>query len=200
MPYLPHLAAGCLLALALHASREPPWLRRYRTLPTRSLIIAALCVAAVVVAWLRGRDLQDLRWTPLYALLVPLCALLLIAEVVWPDGRLRRLLSAPSLRWLGRISYSLYLWQQLFFGPDDAYLHPWLWSSWPFNLFAAIGCGALGYYLVEKPSARLKRHFERRADGPSARGEPSRFGRDPMSCPSSANARPGGIPLRRGMP
>src|SRR3546814_17479239 len=71
--------------------------------------------------------------------------------------------------WLGRISYSLYLWQQLFFGPGDAYPHPWLWSSWPFNLFAAIACAALGYYLVEKPSARLKHHFERHAASTNAR-------------------------------
>src|SRR3546814_17588412 len=76
--------------------------------------------------------------------------MLIVAEIALPDGRLRTALAMPGLRWLGRISYSLYLWQQLFFGPGDAYPHPWLWSSWPFNLFAAIACAALGYYLVEK--------------------------------------------------
>ncbi|HET8881725.1 MAG TPA: acyltransferase [Solimonas sp.] len=190
VPYVPHLAAGCLLAIALHAPREPRWLRRYRTLPARGTVLAALAIVALAVAWLRGRDLQDLRWLPLYAVLVPVTALLIVAEIALPDGRLRKVLALAPLRWLGRISYSLYLWQQLFLGPTDAYPHPWLWSSWPFNLFAAIACGALGYYLVEKPSARLKRRFERRAASTSARGEPARLGHDSMSCPVLANAPP----------
>ena len=53
-----------------------------------------------------------------------------------------------------------------------------------------LACGALGYYLVEKPSARLKRRFERRAASTSARGEPARLGHDSMSCPVLANAPP----------
>lgn len=161
VPYVPHLAAGCLLAIALHAPHEPRWLRRYRLLPARGVMLAALTLATVAVAWLRGRELQDLAWVPLYAVLVPVTTLLIVAEIALPDGRLRTVLAQPGLRWLGRISYSLYLWQQLFLGPEDAYPQPWLWSHWPFNLFAALACGALGYYLVEKPSAVLKRHFER---------------------------------------
>src|SRR3546814_18187700 len=103
--------------------------------------------------------------------------MLIVAEIALPDGRLRTALAMPGLRWLGRISYSLYLWQQLFFGPGDAYPHPWLWSSWPFNLFAAIACAALGYYLVEKPSARLTHHFQRHAASTHARAPTNKNGR-----------------------
>lgn len=191
LPYLPHLAAGCLLAMLLHERAMAGWIRRYRALPVRGAALALLAAAALVVAWLRGRDLQDLGWVPLYALLVPLTAFLLVAETALPDGRLRGLLAAAPLRGLGRISYSLYLWQQLFLGPADAYRHPWLLSSWPFNLCAAIICGALGYYFVEKPASRLKERLEGRTGASTnARGEPARLGHDSMSCPVLANARP----------
>lgn len=169
LPYLPDLAGGCLLALALHQPVLPGWLQRYRALPARGAIIAVLAASAMVVAWLRGRDLQDMSWVPLYALLLPVTGLLLVAEIVLPDGRLRRALAVSPLCWLGRISYSLYLWQQLFMGPADAYPDPWLWSRWPFNLLAAIACGALAYELVEKPGVRLKQLLDRRDASTSAR-------------------------------
>src|SRR3546814_6888329 len=119
VPYVPHLAAGCLLAMALQTTREPRWLRRYRMLPARGVMLSFLALAALVVAWQRGRDLQDLTWVPLYALLVPIVAMLIVAEIALPDGRLRTALAMPGLRWLGPISYRLYLWQQLFFGPGE---------------------------------------------------------------------------------
>lgn len=163
LPYLPHLAAGCLLAMALQATQRPRWLTAWIALPRRGLALAILSIVTLLVAWLRGRDLDDhVSWLPAYAVLVPLTALLIVAEIALPDGRLRRVLAAPPLLWLGRISYSLYLWQQLFLGPADAYRHASLLHTWPYNLIAAVACGALGYYGIERPAARLKQHWEQR--------------------------------------
>jgi peptidoglycan/LPS O-acetylase OafA/YrhL len=60
--------------------------------------------------------------------------------------------------WLGRISYSLYLWQQPFCAD------PSLRSAY-FTILAVI-CAALSYYLVEKPMLRLR----------DSRREPVRLG------------------------
>src|SRR3546814_14458318 len=122
--------------MALRTTREPRWLRRYRMLPARGVTLSFLALAALVVAWQRGRDLQDLTWVPLYALLVPIVAMLIVAEIALPAGRLRTALAMPGLRWLGRIPYSLYRWQQLFFGPGDAHPNPFLVSRVPSNLFS----------------------------------------------------------------
>jgi len=59
-----------------------------------------------------------------------------------------RLLNLAPVVWLGRISYSLYLWQQIFV--FDHRSRPWY-----FMLFA-VGVAALSYYLVEKPMLRLR--------------------------------------------
>jgi peptidoglycan/LPS O-acetylase OafA/YrhL len=45
-------------------------------------------------------------WT--YAL-PPLAALVILTNVLWPHPALQKILSASPLRWLGRVSYSLYL-------------------------------------------------------------------------------------------
>ena len=123
---------------------------------------------------------------PLYAVTVPVAALLIIAETALPDGRLRSLLSVAPLRWLGRISYSLYLWQQIFLAPADAYLKPWVLSSWPWNIFAAIACGALGYYLIEKPATRLKERWSRAAST-SARARTGSLGHSPAGTKAGSH-------------
>ena len=62
------------------------------------------------------------------------------------------ILSSAVMVWLGKISYGLYLWQQLFvFGK-----HPRPW----YLILAAVGASAGSYYLVEKPMLRMR---ERRA-------------------------------------
>ena len=62
------------------------------------------------------------------------------------------ILNVEPVVWLGKISYSLYLWQQLFaFGG-----HP---RPWYFPLLAVVAASA-SYYLVEQP---ILRERERRA-------------------------------------
>ncbi len=63
------------------------------------------------------------------------------------------ILNAKPVAWLGKISYSLYLWQQLF-----AYgQHP---RPWYFPLLA-VGMASASYYLVEQPMLRVR---ERKAE------------------------------------
>ena len=67
------------------------------------------------------------------------------------------ILNVRPVVWLGKISYSLYLWQQLFvFGS-----HP---RPWYLVLFA-LGLASVSYYVVEQPMLRLR---ERRAREPKA--------------------------------
>jgi len=64
-----------------------------------------------------------------------------------------RILNVQPVVWLGKISYSLYLWQQLFaFGTRP---HPW------YLLLVALGLASASYYLVEQPILRLRERRSR---------------------------------------
>ncbi len=62
-------------------------------------------------------------------------------------------------QWLGRCSYSIYLWQQLFTGKPELYnpVKPEL----PYNLIAILACAALSYHLIERPCIRLGHRISR---------------------------------------
>jgi peptidoglycan/LPS O-acetylase OafA/YrhL len=76
------------------------------------------------------------------------------------------------MRWVGRISYSLYLWQQMFFLPDEANMprllsnNPWLWLA--VTMVFALG----SYYLVETPfigiGHRMAKRMEMRRESAAA--------------------------------
>jgi peptidoglycan/LPS O-acetylase OafA/YrhL len=81
---------------------------------------------------------------------------LILATMLHPGTLVSRLLELRPLRAAGRISYSLYLWQQLFWVPVR-YVH-WPigaverhWVGFPLTVAAALA----SYYLVEKPVIRL---------------------------------------------
>ena len=67
-----------------------------------------------------------------------------------------RILNAAPVVWLGKLSYSIYLWQQPFFFAE---------SGQPaYKLFVGLGLACLSYYLVERPFLEFR---EKRSRGMS---------------------------------
>jgi len=65
------------------------------------------------------------------------------------------LLNSLPVMWLGAISYSLYLWQQLFL--DRSSSAPW--AAFPLNLVFSLLLAAASYHLVEQPGLKLRERF-----------------------------------------
>ena len=74
-----------------------------------------------------------------------------------PTSRANRLISVPAATWVGRISYSLYLWHWPAF-IFVTYLFGTLTVAryWPLAVGGAIALGAASYYLVETPTRHVR--------------------------------------------
>jgi peptidoglycan/LPS O-acetylase OafA/YrhL len=95
---------------------------------------------------------------PLFsALQATVIPLLILSTVLHPGSIPGRVLEMKPVRWIGWISYSLYLWQQLFFGNNFVSSPPRLAAlrEWPINFIALLVCATFSYYLVERPFIRL---------------------------------------------
>ena len=140
------LATGCLLA----GLRERLWsYDRYRALVSWKYFN----VIPLVVVFARGMVPNALLWA---AVVQPLMNLAIAATidryVRFPDTTTGRLLNSRPLVLIGLMSYSLYLWQEIFLA--DA--HP---VPFPLSLLGIAAAGAASYYWVEKPLQALGRRL-----------------------------------------
>jgi peptidoglycan/LPS O-acetylase OafA/YrhL len=134
------LAFGCLCAVF---QQQAP-----RALQDR-LSRLALPVSAVVLCAALALPLGTAR-TLVFNTLIGLAVVLAIhACTRQPTGWLTRLLSARPLQAIGLMSYSLYLWQQLWLAPE-------LRLALPLALAGTLASGAASYWLVEKTALRLR--------------------------------------------
>jgi peptidoglycan/LPS O-acetylase OafA/YrhL len=70
-----------------------------------------------------------------------------------------RFLNWRPIAFAGLLSYSLYLWQQLFLNRNSG---AWV-NAFPQNLCFAIAAALGSYYLFEKPFLRLRRRLRSEA-------------------------------------
>ena len=145
---------GCLLALALHDPATRAWLRERLTL---RIFIGTILAAVILLTVFSS---QPARRT-IVAMVMPV---LIGHTVLHADDWAGLLLELPLLRWIGRISYSLYIWQMVFLVEGSRPLG--LLQAFPLNLIAPFVCAALSYYLLETPMVKLG---HRVAGSPGAR-------------------------------
>jgi peptidoglycan/LPS O-acetylase OafA/YrhL len=138
------------MALMLSNPSWRKWLAGWLSVP--------VWVAAVAVL------VADVAYVPPFAMLwrAIVIPIILAGTILHPKSAVGMVLELAPVRWLGRISYSLYLWQQLFLPPDDV-SHPLgALQAFPLNLVSLFGCAILSYYLIERPLIRFGRSLETR--------------------------------------
>jgi peptidoglycan/LPS O-acetylase OafA/YrhL len=88
------------------------------------------------------------------AIIIPL---LILSTALHPNALPGSILEFLPIRWIGWISYSLYLWQQLFFGTNlvGSPQGLALLREPPISFVALLLCASFSYYVVEKPCIRL---------------------------------------------
>src|SRR5262249_35753068 len=64
-------------------------------------------------------------------------------------------LNVWPIEWLGAISYSLYLWQQIFLDRGSASL----WTAFPQNLLFSMLLASASYHGIEKPFLKVREQW-----------------------------------------
>ena len=137
------LLLGCLAALVMAEPRWRTWVQRHFTVGVWWLCVFAYVLTQVIT---RKHD-YGLQESALLAMLVA-------GTVLHPGGVVGRVLENPALKGVGRLSYSLYLWQQLFLIPGGRWPLSIL-QRFPWNLILVFLLAGMSYELVERPLIRL---------------------------------------------
>ena len=149
------LAAGCLVALLPVATAN---------IVRQSRVVAGVVVAAVLMQLVVVGN--SFHWLVAIGIAIASAAgaIALALGIAWcvanPCGAVGRVLNWRPLRALGLISYSLYLWQQLWFAPWLGARHLGV-SGLALATTGTLACAVASFWLVEQPSLRLRAWAER---------------------------------------
>jgi peptidoglycan/LPS O-acetylase OafA/YrhL len=118
-----------------------------------------VALGLAVVVWLGSYKLPAFSWFFYFATLSSY-PLVIVSTLLHPSNLIGKVLEWSPLRFVGRISYSLYLWQMMFFGfgygvpvPNSRLLFHVQTSllRYPVTFAASL----FSYYLIEKPMVKL---------------------------------------------
>jgi peptidoglycan/LPS O-acetylase OafA/YrhL len=137
---------GCILAIVFS---RPEWRDKLKRMLSGKLLL--LLVFIDIVSNLGNGQHNYSVYEPI------ILALLVVWPILYSNSVLRRILDLRALALIGKVSYSLYIWQQLWMlFPGAPMLFPRL-QAFPLNVLIALCCGVASYYGVEKPCIELGR-------------------------------------------
>jgi peptidoglycan/LPS O-acetylase OafA/YrhL len=154
-----HLLMGCLLAVLLRSQFLARFWRVVCSNVGLSVLITALLGLSVTLAIHFGTTYRDTVGFVVDPILV---ALLIVQFIAFRKRMIWAWLNLAWVRFLGRISYSVYLYQQIALEPVRKHL-----ANTPvlFQLVVAVSVVTLvasaSYFIVEKPFLRLRDRFRK---------------------------------------
>jgi peptidoglycan/LPS O-acetylase OafA/YrhL len=162
------LMAGCLAAMLWSEPRPRAYLQKALGggWTAAALALALFCSSQTLGHASDGNPLFWFLRYPLHAILI---ALFIVALCATPTSGVARALSIPVMVWIGRLSYSLYLWHGFIFQKTDWYLGRFV-PSGPYHdlvmegvrFLAVLAVASASYYIIECPFLSLKKYFEPR--------------------------------------
>lgn len=148
------LASGCLLAFAAEYERFQKFLQKLTALPQ------VVIIGAAVLIYFANNQVQGDHPTFGLSVCVTFMNTAMALIIYWSIANsetsfIGRMLNTKPLSYIGALSYSLYLWQQLFTGKE-------MLDYFPLNLLLAFICALISFYTVEKYSLKLRAYLEQR--------------------------------------
>jgi peptidoglycan/LPS O-acetylase OafA/YrhL len=150
------IAAGVLLGELLRRARPRHWLERLAA--NRMLLAGAIAFVALLSPYLEQRFHGAYSITIGKPLELACLCLVVTAAVSFPGTLLFRFLNWRPLVFVGVLSYSLYVWNNLFLYSAGR----WPANQFPLNFLCVGGMALASHYLVERPFLKLKNHLHQR--------------------------------------
>jgi peptidoglycan/LPS O-acetylase OafA/YrhL len=144
-----YIIAGVLLAL--HKDKIEQMVKN------TSLFIPSLLIAVVITTYYVSE--YKLLFYSLHTIISFIYALLIMWFISNPEKC--SILRWKVIQWIGRCSYSIYLWQQLFTGDARFYNTRSIAQSPILATIAILSCAAISYYFIEIPCVRFGRRFSK---------------------------------------
>jgi peptidoglycan/LPS O-acetylase OafA/YrhL len=150
--------------------------------------IAMGCLLAMISGWLEAKDWYMRLLRPIYStglvalvlllnrymyhtvvsvlgtsLMIASLAILVHRCIYCPRDWIGRALNWKPIAFVGTLSYSLYIWQQLFLNRNAS---AWV-NRFPQNLLLAVAAALGSYFLLERPFLKLRRRLREGGQAPS---------------------------------
>ncbi len=81
---------------------------------------------------------------------------ILLFFLLFPNSVLGRFFENSIIQFIGMLSYSVYIWQQLFLGSSSDWMKYKFLTFFPYNIFMILICALFSYFFIEKPFLRIK--------------------------------------------
>ncbi len=148
---------GAMLSIALYKN----WLKRIHHILIHPLFGFSLILAITIFLPRLTPSARFLRipFDYIFSSLL-ITAFIYYAIHCKPENVVYRILNHPMMVFIGLVSYSIYIWQQIFMAPAYPYsIYP-KWTMFPLNIILVFIAAIASYYLIEKPFLRLKTQFK----------------------------------------
>jgi peptidoglycan/LPS O-acetylase OafA/YrhL len=148
------LLLGCALAIVLPKVHS----FIFRNFPKETPLFAALAI------------FFNLQWTDGRPTLTTsaLIAIMIASTLIVEEGLMHKWLNSQWLVWVGVISYSLYVWQQLFLLHPNGSLPLHRLSMFPLNIICVFLAASCSFYFLEQPMIAVGRRQRERRSAPVA--------------------------------
>jgi len=155
------LMVGCLMALVASSMRFQAMMERLYRWQGPWVAVFFLFYLSPTIGKRFGYDYAfSIGWT----LENFSIALVMMWVISHPETIVGRVLNSRAFVHVGVLSYSLYLWQQLFLTTENTTFS----GLFPLNLLAAFLTAELSYYLIESPALSLRKTLFATKKGPPA--------------------------------
>jgi peptidoglycan/LPS O-acetylase OafA/YrhL len=151
------IAVGCVLACSIRQLEVSPKYTAFQG--SRAFLLVPLLALGTAVGMEHGSTTVSLG---VGETCLNVCIALIIHHCIrYPESPTGRALNAAPLVYVGTLSYSLYLWQQIFLNRTSTQS----FTSFPLNIVLAVACALVSFHFVEKPFLRWREVGERKLFG-----------------------------------